>query len=268
MTSPQDAAAQPETPEIISAIAAAIGSDPKPDEQVPLHDLGTTGATLRPVEDLHSLLLRVSHHLDFETSERTTIYHRLRVIDEQTKKIIKQTRRRRLRAFARYLVAICIGAAGLLAWQSYGEATKQVIAARAPDLGWSPESKQMIAGFVQQLGWTKPPSDSEALAEQKAATQAPQAAAVAQPVAATAAAAPAIEPEQIEQITQNLAALRQSLDQIAANQNQMAGEVARLQSADLEILQRIPAPPPPPAIAPARKPTSVSPPPRAPIPAH
>jgi hypothetical protein len=63
--------------------------------------------------------------------------------------------------FVRYLVAICIGIAGTLAWQSYGEATKQIIATTAPELGWSPEAKQMIANWVQQLGWTKSPADSE-----------------------------------------------------------------------------------------------------------
>src|SRR5690349_22875433 len=56
----------------------------------------------------------------------------------------RPTRRRR---FARFLLAICIGVAGTLAWQSYGDATKQIIATRAPELGWSPESKQMIASM-------------------------------------------------------------------------------------------------------------------------
>jgi hypothetical protein len=41
------------------------------------------------------------------------------------------------RGFVRFLVAICIGIAGTLAWQSYGDSTKQIIAKRAPELGWS-----------------------------------------------------------------------------------------------------------------------------------
>jgi hypothetical protein len=45
------------------------------------------------------------------------------------------------RGFIRYLVAICIGVAATLAWQSYGEAAKQIIATRAPEMGWSPDSK-------------------------------------------------------------------------------------------------------------------------------
>ena len=70
--------------------------------------------------------------------------------------------RRASRSFVRYLIAICVGVAATLAWQSYGEATKQIIAMRAPQLGWSPEAQQMIAGWVQQLGWTKPPTCSGA----------------------------------------------------------------------------------------------------------
>jgi hypothetical protein len=62
------------------------------------------------------------------------------------------------RSRVRYLVAICIGIAGTLACQSYGEATKQIIATTAPGFGWSPEARQMITNWVQQLGWTKQPS--------------------------------------------------------------------------------------------------------------
>ena len=61
-------------------------------------------------------------------------------------------RRPASRRFRRYLVAICVGVAGTLAWQSYGEATKQIIAKGAPELGWSPEAKQMIATSIQWLG--------------------------------------------------------------------------------------------------------------------
>ena len=59
-------------------------------------------------------------------------------------------------SFVRYLAAICIGIVGTLAWQSYGEATKQTPATKASELGWSPESN--LARWVQQLGWTKQPA--------------------------------------------------------------------------------------------------------------
>jgi hypothetical protein len=89
-------------------------------------------------------LLGITHR---ETTEREAIYHRLVAIENEMK-------RRSSRGFARYLVAICIGVAATLAWQSYGDAIKQIIAARAPELGWSPQAKQMIASW--SLDWTKP----------------------------------------------------------------------------------------------------------------
>src|SRR5215469_14016245 len=111
----------------------------------------------KPAEDLQSLIPKIDRHLDQETSERTTIYDRLRAIDGQMKKIESQTKRLASVAFGRYLVAICIGVAVALAWQPYAEATKQIIATRAPELGWSPEAKQMIASWFEEHGWTKPP---------------------------------------------------------------------------------------------------------------
>ena len=116
----------------------------------------------------------------------------------------------------------------------------------------------MIAKSIQQLGWTKPP-----VAESKAA-----------PVAQTVPATPSIDPVQVQQMIQGLAALRenvqqlaagqrsfaaltQTVDQLAAGQDQMVHQIDMLQTANKEILAKItPAPPPPRAIpTPARKPT-------------
>ena len=65
---------------------------------------------LRPVEDLHSLLLRISHHLDYETSERKTIYYRLQEITLLTRKAVEnQVKGRASReSFVPYLVVFCI----------------------------------------------------------------------------------------------------------------------------------------------------------------
>jgi len=228
------------------------------------------GAASRPVEDLHSLLLRISHHLDYETSERSTIYYRLLAIDAQAKRIESQTKRRALRAVGRYFVVICLTVAGTLAWQSYGEATKQIVATRAPELGWSPEAKLMIASWVQELGWTKPSEARDTSSARSPVAETPQGIRVI-PVAQTAPegaapkepAAPAIDPEQVQQITRSLSTLQQSVEQLAAAQDQMAQRITSLQAAELEILNRTPAPPPLPPAAPARKPAP-SPVPRAP----
>jgi hypothetical protein len=147
------------------------GSDDKLNEQ--LKD--DRGASLqpKPVEDLDKLIPRVSR-LDDKTS------------DDRVRAMESRTKRRSSRGFARFLVAICIGVVGTLAWQSYGEATKQIIATRAPELGWSPEAKQMIASGIQQLGWTKPSAGPENTAPQ-------------QTVAPKASTAPSLDPAQVQQ---------------------------------------------------------------------
>src|SRR6266850_1198118 len=38
--------------------------------------------------------------------------------------------------FSRFLITFCIGVAATLAWQSYGDAARQIIASSYPQLGW------------------------------------------------------------------------------------------------------------------------------------
>jgi hypothetical protein len=203
------------------------------------------------VEELDDLLLAISHHLDQETSERKKIYYRLAAIESEIK--------RRSRGFARYLVAVCIGVAAIVAWQSYAEPAKQIIATSAPELGWSPEAKQMIASWVQERGWTNPPpAGPETAAVRVPVAETPQAIPVAQTapevVAPKAPATPSGDPEQVQQIMQGLAALQQTVEQLAGAQDRMARQITSLQASDSEILKRVPAPPPLPPAAPARKP--------------
>ena len=242
--------------------AAAAGSDDNERSGVLLDNLEGTGdqdfrgvsLQPKPMEDLDKLIPRFSR-LDDQTSDR------VRARESRTK-------RRSPRGFARFLVAICIGVVGTLAWQSYGEATKQIIVTRAAELGWSPEAKQMIASGIQQLGWTKPSAGPENTAPQ-------------QTVAPKASTAPSLDPAQVQQMVQSLAALRESVqqlaarqeslavqarivDQLAAGQDQMVHQIDMLQSANQEILEKIPSPPPKRPAAPARKITTRRPP--APIP--
>src|SRR6516165_10983762 len=163
--------AKTEAPESTSA-PADFGQ--KLDERAALSDFSRASDQRRPVEDLHSLLLRISHHLDYETSERSTIYYRLLAIDAQAKRIENQTKRRALGALGRYFVVICLAVAGTLAWQSYGEATKQIVATSAPELGWSPQAKQMIASWVQELGWTKPSEARDTSSARSPVAETPQ----------------------------------------------------------------------------------------------
>jgi hypothetical protein len=226
--------------------AGALDSDDRLNEQlrVDFKDFQPPGPQPKPGGNLHEVMAGIGRHLHNESSAIKTINDRLLVIEQQTKK-------RSSGGFARYLLAICIGVAAILAWQSYGEATKQIIAAKAPELGWSPETKQMIANSVQQLGWTKP-----LVVESKAAPDTQTAPGTVAP----------IDPVQLQQMVQSLAALRESVQQLAARQVSLAAlgqtvdqltdsqdkierNIDRLQGSVAEVLVKMPEPPPPPPIA-------------------
>jgi len=219
--------------------AAGFGGEPDQQLRTILENLQRVGQR-SPVEEdepveRDDLRPGFTSRLEQEASERKAIYDRLVAIESEMK-------RRGSRGFVRYLVAICIGVAATLAWQSYGDAAKQIIATRAPELGWSPDAKQMIASWT--LGWTKPPAGSEKQAL---------------PVAQIAPSAPSIDAEKVQQLTQSLAVLRQTVEQLAAGQDQMTRVIARLESAVTELIVKIPEPPPQPPAAPARKPTPAPP---------
>src|SRR5215472_6977466 len=183
--------------------------------------------------------------LDLEASKRKAIHDRLVAIENEVKKRGSRGSRR----FRRYLAAVLIGVAVTLAWQSYGESAKQIIATRAPELGWSPQAKQMIATSIQWIGWTKSPTGPE--------KQAPL-------VAQTAPTTSSLDPAQVQQMTQNLAAMKQTVEQLAGGQDQMARDIARLEAAVAELIAKIPEPPAQPSAPPARKPMPVPPSSRAP----
>ena len=234
----RQSAAEVASVERLGALLEDTINQRKPAED--LHGSDDISLQPKPGEDL-DIIPRVSR-LDGETSDR------VRAMESRTK-------RRSSRGFARFLVAICIGVAGTLAWQSYGEVTKQIMAASAPELGWSPEAKQMIASWVQQLGWAKLATGPENTAAQRPVPKMTQAAPVAQTapenVTPKAPAAPSIDPEQVHRMAMDLTALRQTVEQLAASQDQMVREIARLKAADGEILAKVtPAPPPPPPTAP------------------
>jgi hypothetical protein len=131
--------------------------------------------------------------------------------------------KRASRALVRFLITFCIGVATVLAWQSYGNAAREMIASSFPWLGWL----------------------------------APQA----EPIAQSAPAAPSPDQEQLKAMLFGLAGVRQRVDQIAAQiaagQEQMTRDITtKLQAAEQDILDKITAPPLPssPTAAPARKP--------------
>ena len=199
------------------------------DEQVRVAVKDFQGASddWKSAEDIQNHLSLIDRRLDHETSERKAIYYRLVATEREMK-------RQGLLKFAGYLVAICIGVvAGALAWQSHG------------------------GGWIEQLGWTKPPPGHENAAIRSSVRETPQAALVAQtaPDAVTPSAA-------VQQtVEQNLAAVRETLKELAARQDQMEHDITKLQAVDMEILAQNPSPLAKPSATPARNPTPIAPPP-------
>jgi hypothetical protein len=226
--------------------------------RVSLNDLVRPSPQPKPAEDLHEVLLGIGRHLNNETLALKTIYDRLLAIELQTK-------RRGSRELGRYLLGICIGVAAALAWLSYGDAAKQIIATNAQEFGWSPETKRLIASWVA-------PENASA---RSSVPMTPQSTPVAQTgpaaVAPKAPVAPSIDPDQVHQMVLDLSAQRHIVEQLATGQDQMAHEITGLQTSNQHILDKItPASPPPlPIAAPAQRLTPVGPPrSRAPIPPY
>jgi hypothetical protein len=139
-------------------------------------------------------------------------------------------------AIARFLITFCVGVAATLAWQSYGDTAREMIANASPQLGWlAPEA-------------------------------APVERSVPDAIAPAAPAAAAVDPQQVNPVSSvDLDAVRQSVDrvvagqeqitrtvdQLAAGQEQMAREINKLQAIEQYMLYKNSEPPPRPAAGPA-----------------
>jgi hypothetical protein len=155
------------------------------------------------------------------------------------------------RRFKRYLLAICIGVAGTLAWQSYGEATKQIIATRAPELGWSPETKQMIASWIERVGWTRPPVGPENT--------------TAETVASTSKEPATPSLQQIQELRADIAGMRQTLETELAHMREAVVHLTASQELIVREIEELQATiPPQPSAAPEHKAMPVPPSSRAP----
>ncbi len=164
----------------------------------------------------------------------------------------RSSRKRALRTVSSLLIAFCIGVAATLAWQSYGDAAREIIAHAHPQLGWLVPQGEPVT------------------------QNAPDTVTVAGP------AAPAFDQQQLDAMSTDLETVRQSIDRIVPGQEQMARsidriaatqekmartvdqltasqeqvmrEITKLQAVEQYILYKSSEPPPRPAPAPARSP--------------
>jgi flagellin-like hook-associated protein FlgL len=127
------------------------------------------------------------------------------------------------RPLPHFLIIFCIGVAATLAWQSYSDAARQIIARLSPQLGWlAPHAAvaQTAPDRIEQITQNVGQIASSIVASQ-------------------------------EQMTR-------SVDQLAAGQEQMTREIIRLQAISQYALYKNSEPPLRPTPAPAPKPVTRS----------
>src|SRR5712671_3315981 len=117
--------------------------------------------------------------------------------------------RRIFRTLTRFFIAVLFGVGATLAWQSHGDAAREMVVARAPTLAW-----------LLSVSATKPP---------------------------VVAATPPDPMQQLEPLASNLDVVRRSVEQLAAKQEQMAQNIAALQAVEEDIRQKMSSTPPSPS---------------------
>jgi hypothetical protein len=137
--------------------------------------------------------------------------------------------RRASRRLTRFLIVLCIGVSATLAWQSYGDAARAMIANSSPQLGWlAPQPAPVVSSTAEVV-------------------------------------APAAVSPDLQRLAVDLAAVRQSVDQLTAqleaDQRQVGVDIAKLQADEQQILNKLSAAPSRPTAAPAQKPAPLTAPP-------
>ena len=164
-------------------------------------------------------------------------------------------RKRASRAFSRFLITFCIGGASTLAWQSYGDAARGMIANSYPRLGWLAPQAEMVA---QNAPETIAPV-ALSFDQQQLNAMSLDLNAVRQSIDRIATSMTVIQEQMsrsADRITDNIVAnqeqITRSVDQLTAGQEQMTREITKLQAVEQYVLYKNAEPPPRSAPGPAR----------------
>jgi len=158
-------------------------------------------------------------------------------------------RPRRRRALRRYLIAFCLGIAATLGWQAHGESAKRVAAgwiaaawdghgepAKQMTEQWFAEiwrshgepTRQAIARWVPEISWPAPEGEATGAGRRGEGDAVDRAI--------------ALHASTLEILSGDIADLRKGVEEIAANQAQMARDIAKLQASEPAVRQRSPSP--------------------------
>ena len=134
------------------------------------------------------------------------------------------------------LVTICVGVAAILAWQSYGDAARRIIASSHPQLDWlAPRTTPIVYSAHDTIGLAAQVAPSPD--QQRLNAMSLDLDAIRQNVDRIA-----ITQEQIMRNVDQLAAGQQrmtrNVDQLAAGQERMTREISKLQAVEQQIKPR------------------------------
>ena len=151
-------------------------------------------------------------------------------------------------ALARFLITFCIGVAATLAWQSYGDAAREMIANSSPQLGWlAPQAAPVAQTAPDMIAPAAPAAPSPD--QQQLNPMSPDQ----QQLNPTSLDLDAVR-QSVDRIAASQEQITRTVDQLAAGQEQLTREIAKLQAINQYILYKSSEPPPRPAPVPAPKP--------------
>jgi septal ring factor EnvC (AmiA/AmiB activator) len=149
---------------------------------------------------------------------------------------------------------LCIGVAATLAWQSYGDVAREMVASSYPRLGWLAPPAEPVAANVPETSGLAAPA-APAFDQQQLSAMSQDLDAVRQSIDRIATSITAIQ-EQTSRSADRIATeqIAHSVAQLTAGQEQMTREITKLQAVEQYVLYKNAEPPPRPAPAPMRNP--------------
>jgi len=166
-------------------------------------------------------------------------------------------RKRASRTLSRFVMTFCIGVAATLAWQSYGDAAREMIANSYPLLGWlGPQAEPVAQNTPDMIALAAPAAPS---LDQQLNAMSIDLEAVRQGIDRIAPGIVAGQEQMarsIDRIAATQEQIARSVGQLAAGQEQVTREITKLQAVEQYVLYKNTEPPPRPAPAQARNPAA------------
>jgi hypothetical protein len=179
--------------------------------------------------------------------------------------------KRALIALVRFLIIFCIGVSAVLAWQSYGDPVREMIASSYPQLSWlapqvepvlekAPNAIGLASRTTSSSGQQRPNATLDLNEVQQGIDRIATGIAFTQEQMTSSVGQIATSQQQIARSLDRIATsqeqMTRGLDRLAADQEQMTREITKLQQIEQSNSSRNAEPSPRPASASASKPVS------------